>query len=161
MTWVAYPITVLLLVLATALQNTWPGWLLLLGRTPDVALVTVVAIAISGGPVLGCFAGLTGGLLVAATQAEALGAFLLTYMLVGTLVGLMRGTLLADRVLVPVLVVLLAAPLTEVMRMVIAPPAEPAPWVLGALVAAIYSAVLAAPVYILVRLLTDRLFGEH
>jgi len=160
MTWVAYPITVLFTILATATQNTWPGWLLVLGRAPDVVLGAVVAVAIGGGPVLGCFAGLCAGLLVGSTQSAALGAFLLTYMLAGTLVGFMRGTLLADRVLVPMLVVLVAAPIGDLLRLLIAPPDQLSPWLLAMLTAALYSALVAAPVYLLVRLLTDRLYQE-
>ncbi|MCD6359528.1 MAG: hypothetical protein J7M38_01605 [Armatimonadetes bacterium] len=161
MNWVAYPITALLLIVATALQNTWPGWLLLLGRGPDVALTAVVAVAISGGPVLGCFAGLMAGLFVPASQSLSLGAFLLTYMLAGTVVGLMRGMLLADRLLVPMLIVLVTAPLAEAIRMIIAPPLAPAPWMLGALVTGIYSAVAAAPVHALVRLITEHCCSDQ
>lgn len=160
MSWIAYPITAFIVIAATALQNTWPGWLLLLGRGPNLALAAVVAVAVTGGPVLGCFAGLMAGLLVAATQSAPLGTHLFIAMVAGTLVGFLRGTLLADRMLVPMIVMLIAAPLADMLRMLIAPPAQVSPWLLGTLIAAPYSALAAAPVYLFVRLLTDRVYRE-
>ncbi|HUS80487.1 MAG TPA: hypothetical protein VM283_04405 [Armatimonadota bacterium] len=161
MSWLAYPLSALLIVVATALENTWPGWLLLLGRRPDVALATVVAVALGGGPVLGCFAGLVAALLAGSTQSLMFGSLFLAYMGVGTLVGLLRGTLIADRVVVAMLVLAVAGPLKDITLMLFAPPQSPSPWLLGMLVAAPYSAAVAAPVYALTRLLLDRVSLER
>jgi hypothetical protein len=42
MSWTAYPVSGLMVALAVAAQNTWAGWLLLMGRAPDLPLATVV-----------------------------------------------------------------------------------------------------------------------
>jgi len=161
MNWLVYPISVLLVVIATALQNTWPGWLLLLGRGPDLVLATVVAVGLAGGPVLGCLAGLVAGMTMAASQSAMFGAFFFTYMTVGILVGLMRGTIFADRVLAAMLIVAVAGPLADMLRMVIAPPAAPQPWLLSTILAAPYSGLGTAPVYAVARAIVGAVSRER
>lgn len=149
-----------LLAACTALQHTWPGWLLLWGRGPDLVLAGAVCIALTGGPVLGCYAGLCSGLLAGSIESAFLGGYFVAYMSVGTAVGVVRGRLFADRVLVAALIVLCAAPAVDLIRLVFAPPPSPGSWLAQTLVGAPYSAVAAAPVYLIVRAIKDRLPGS-
>jgi hypothetical protein len=149
-----------LLAACAALQHTWPGWLLLWGRAPDLALAGTVCIALTGGPMLGCYAGLCSGLLAGSTESALLGGYFVAYMGVGTAVGLVRGRLFADRVLVAAVIVLCAVPVVELIRLVFAPPPSPGPWLVQTLVGAPYSAVAAAPIYLVVRAMKARLPGS-
>ncbi len=151
MSWIAYPVSGLMVALAVAAQNTWAGWLLLMGRAPDLPLATVVAVGLSGGPVVGCFAGLVAGLLVASSQSAMFGSFLFTYMAVGILVGLMRGSVFADRVLAAMIIVAVAVPVTDLVRMILAPPEVAHPWLLASILAGPYTGVVAAPIYTVTR----------
>ncbi len=155
----AYVLYIVLLAACTALQHTWPGWLLVCGRAPDLVLAAVVCIALSGGPLLGCYAGLCGGLLLGSTEAAWLGGYFVGYMSAGTAVGLVRGRLFADRVVVAVVIVLCAVPVVDLIRLIFAPPASPGAWFVQTLVGGPYSAILAVPVYLMVKGITDRLLG--
>lgn len=158
MSYLAY---VVLLALATALERTWPGWLLLQGQGPRVVLATVIAIALSGGPVAGCFAGLVGGLLLGSAEGSWLGGLFIAYMGLGTIIGLMRGHLLAERVLVASVVALIASPVAALIRLLFAAPPSPGPWLLQTLAAAPYTALAAAPIFAAVELVTRLLRPEH
>ncbi len=148
MSWIAYPVSGLMVALAVAAQNTWAGWLLLMGRAPDLPLATVVAVGLGGGPIIGCFAGLVAGLLTASSQSAMFGSFLITYMTVGILVGLMRGSVFADRVLAAMIIVAVAVPASDVVRMIVAPPEVAHPWLLASVLAGPYTGLVAAPIYI-------------
>lgn len=157
MVYIAY---VLLLIVATAVERTWPGWMLVAGHGPHVVVAAVVSIALSGGPVAGCFAGLVGGLLLGGVEGAWLGGTFVAYMGLGVTVGWLRGALLAERLAVAVVAVLVAAPLVDVIRMLFAAPPSPEPWLLRTLTTAPYSALAAAPVYAIVRAVTDLLEAE-
>jgi len=156
--YLAYPV---LLALATALERTWPGWLLVHGQGPHVVLATVIAIALNGGPVAGCFAGLVGGLLLASAEGSWLGGMFVAYMGLGTVIGLMRGQLLAERVLVASVVALIASPVAALIGLLFAAPPSPGPWLLQTLAAAPYTALAAAPVFAAVEAVTRLLHPER
>lgn len=158
MSYLAY---VVLLALATALERTWPGWLLLQGQGPRVVLATVIAIALSGGPVAGCFAGLIGGLLLGSAESSWLGGLFIAYMGLGTVIGLMRGHLLAERVLVASVVALIASPVAALIGLLFAAPPSPGAWLLQTLAAAPYTALAAAPIFAAVELVTRLLRPEQ
>ncbi len=158
MSYLAY---VVLLALATALERTWPGWLLLQGQGPRVVLATVIAIALSGGPVAGCFAGLVGGLLLGSAESSWLGGLFIAYMGLGTVIGLMRGHLLAERVLVASVVALIASPVAALIGLLFAAPPSPGAWLLQTLAAAPYTALAAAPIFAAVELVTRLLRPEQ
>ena len=101
-----------MLALATALERTWPGCCRYRAG-PRVVLATVIAIALSGGPVAGCFAGLVGGLLPGSAEGSWLG--LLSHTWAWNDYGLMRGHLLAERVLVASVVALIASPVAALI----------------------------------------------
>jgi len=156
-----YVVYLVLIALCTALQHAWPGWLLLWGRAPDLPLAVVVCAGLTGGPALGCYAGLCGGLLAGSAESSLLGAYFISYMGVGTLVGSVQGRVFADRVLVAALVVLCAAPAVDIIRLIIAPPATPGSWLLQTVIGAPYSALVTAPIYLLVRAIAEPLLDRR
>jgi hypothetical protein len=142
--YLAYPI---LLTLLTALERTWPGWLLIYGQGPHLVVAAVVGVGLCAGPVAGCYAGLIGALLLASVESAWLGGTFLALMLLGTVVGLLRGALLAERAPMAALVTLVAVPVVEGIRLLFAAPPDPGPWLLQTAIAAPYSALLAIPVF--------------
>lgn len=154
MVYFAYAI---LLVLLTALERTWPGWLLVYSQGPNLVIASVIAVGLCTGPVAGCFAGLIGGLLLGSTEGAWLGGVFVGYMLLGLTVGLLRGALLAERAPVAALVTLAAVPLVELIRLIFAAPPSPGPWVVETALSAPYSALVAMPIFAIFRLVTDLL----
>ena len=157
MVYLAYSI---LLVVLTALERTWPGWLLVYGQGPHLVTASVIAIALCAGPVAGCFAGLLGALLLGSVEAAWLGGVFVGYMTLGLVVGLLRGALLAERALVAALVTLAAVPVVELIRLLFAAPPSPGPWLLETALSAPYSALLAIPVFGIYRAVTGLLEPE-
>jgi ribose/xylose/arabinose/galactoside ABC-type transport system permease subunit len=155
--YLAYPI---LLILLTALQRTWPGWLLIYGQGPELVVAAVVGIALCAGPVAGCYGGLLGALLLGSVESAWLGGTFFAFMLLGTVVGLLRGALLAERAPMAALVTLAAVPIVEGIRLLFAAPPEPGPWLLKTAVAAPYSALLAIPVFVTFQAVTRLLEPE-
>lgn len=156
-----YVVYLLLIAVCTALQHTWPAWLLLWGRPPDLALAAVVCAALTGGPVLGCYTGFCSGLLVGSTESALLGGYFIAYVGTGTALGWVRGSLFADRVTVAVVVVLCTAPMVDLIRLIFAPPVDPGLWLVQTIAGAPYSALAAVPMYLIVRGITDRLLEAH
>ena len=157
MAYVAYAI---LLVLLTAIERTWPGWLLVYDQGPALIVAAVVSIGLCAGPVAGCFGGLVGALLLASVEHAWLGGTFVAMMLLGTTVGLLRGALLAERAPMAALVTLAAVPLVAVIRLLFAAPPSPGPWLLQTAIAAPYSALLAIPVFAGFRVVTRLLEPE-
>jgi len=156
--YLVYPI---LLILMTATERTWPGWLLVHEQGPHLVLATVIAMALCAGPVAGCFGGLIGALLLGSIEDAWLGGMFIAYMGVGVVIGVLRGQLLAERMLVASLVALLAVPIAELIRVLFAAPPSPGPWLMQVIIAAPYTALAAAPVFAVVRGLTSMLQAEH
>lgn len=144
MNYLAYAI---LLVLFTALERTWPGWLLVHAQGPHLVIASVVGIGLCAGPVAGCFGGLIGGLLLGSVEGAWLGGVFVGYMTLGLVVGLLRGALLAERAPVAALVTLVAVPVVELIRLLFAAPPSPGPWLLETALSAPYSALVAVPIF--------------
>ena len=60
----AYLAYLVLLVLLTAIERTWPGWLLIYDQGPQLVAAAIISAGLCAGPVAGCFAGLIGALLL-------------------------------------------------------------------------------------------------
>lgn len=78
------------------------------GATPDVLLVTLLAIALRRGAVAGAVAGFLGGLLLDVATLESLGVTSLLLTVVGYWIGRFGETAARDRTYAPVLSVLAA-----------------------------------------------------
>jgi hypothetical protein len=155
--YLAYPI---LLALLTAIERTWPGWLLIYDQGPHLVVASVVGVALCAGPVAGCYGGLLGALLLGSVNSSWLGGNFFALMLLGTVVGVLRGALLAERAPMAALVTLAAVPIVEVIRLIFAAPPSPGPWLLQTAVAAPYSALVAVPVFAIFQLVTRLLSPE-
>jgi hypothetical protein len=151
----------ILLILLTAIERTWPGWLLLYERGPELVLAAVVSIALCAGPVAGCFGGLVGALLLGSVESTWLGGAFFGFMALGFIVGLLRGAWLAERAPMAALVTLVAVPVVAGIRLLFSAPPSPAPWLLETLVAAPYSALLAIPLFAAFRAVTGLLGAEQ
>lgn len=155
-----YLVYAIVLVLLTAIERTWPGWLLVYDQGPHLVAAAVVSIALCAGPVAGCFGGLIGALVLGSVEGSWLGGVFFGFMMLGIVVGLLRGALLAERAPMAALVTLAAVPIVEVIRLVFAAPPSPGPWLLHTAVAAPYSALLAMPVFAGFQALTRLLAPE-
>jgi rod shape-determining protein MreD len=76
-----------LVFVAAVLQTAVFSGVVVLGGTPDVLLVTLVAVALLRGPLVGAFAGFLGGLVVDVAMLETLGMTSLLLTLVGYWTG--------------------------------------------------------------------------
>ena len=87
--WRQWLLVVTSLVVADVLQVAVLARLGLPGATPDLVLVTVVALALALGPLVGAVSGFVGGVLVALTPpfAGALGVNAVVYLVIGLLVA--------------------------------------------------------------------------
>ena len=124
MVYLAYAI---LLVVLTAIERTWPGWLLIHDQGPALIVAAVVSAGLCGGPVAGCFGGLVGALLLGSIEGAWIGGAFFAFMALGTAVGLLRGSLLAQRAPMAALVTLIAVPVVQIIRLLFSAPPSPAP----------------------------------
>ena len=103
----AVKIAVLVFV-AGVLQATVFGSAGVFGATPDLLLVTLLAIALRRGAVAGALAGFLGGLLLDVATLESLGVTSLLLTLVGYWIGRFGETTARDRAYAPVISVVAA-----------------------------------------------------
>ncbi len=157
MVYLAYAI---LLTVLTAIERTWPGWLLIYDQGPALVVAAVVSIALCAGPVAGTFGGLLGALLLGSVDGAWLGGTFVAFMTLGAVVGLLRGALLAERAPMAALVTLIAVPVVQIIRLLFAAPPSPTPWLLKTAIAAPYSALLAVPVFAGFQVITRLLEPE-
>lgn len=90
---------------AAVLQASVFAGVVVLGGTPDVLLVTLVAIALLRGPMAGAFAGFFGGLLIDIATLETLGMTSLLLTVVGYWTGRYGETTASDRRYAPYLAI--------------------------------------------------------
>ena len=112
----AYLAYAILLVALTAIERTWPGWLLIHDQGPALVVAAVVSAGLCAGPVVGCFGGLIGALLLGSVEGAWLGGTFFGFMVLFTVVGLLRGALLAERAPMAALVTLIAVPVVQIIR---------------------------------------------
>jgi rod shape-determining protein MreD len=99
----------LLIVLALLLQGTWVHKISVLGLRPDIVLLVLVYIGISGGQVQGALFGFCSGILLDIYDPQALGVNALTNSLTGFAVGYSRVGVVAEDLRVQVLILFLAS----------------------------------------------------
>ncbi|NPV47670.1 MAG: hypothetical protein HPY69_11975 [Armatimonadetes bacterium] len=146
-----FVVTLLLMIVCAAVQSTWPAWLRVHSQTPHLTLAAVICLGLGTGGASGLTAGFLGALLWGSISSATLGQLFVSHMGLGFFAGSLRGRVFADRVLVAMLLVGIGVLVASLVELLLAPPPSPQPWMWQALVRALYSAAVAAPIYLLVR----------
>jgi len=123
---------------------------------PSIVIVLVACVALVRGPVTGCGLGLFGGFLLAALDGRSVGLEIAGAMVAGFLAGTVRGKVFTERRTIGFLVGLGSVVVAELVSGALDPPAPPLIWLRVIGLEAVYSAIFAVPLYILVCWL-DRL----
>ena len=118
---------------------------------PTIVIVLVGCVGLVRGPVAGCGLGLLGGFLLGALDGGSVGLEIAGGMVAGFLAGTLRGRIFTERRSVSLLVGFGAVVVAEVVSCIMAPPAPFLRWLRIVGFEAVYSAVLALPLYIFVR----------
>jgi cell shape-determining protein MreD len=144
-------ISALMLLLMAAWQSTWPLWLKLQGQGPEITLAAVVCIGLVAGGPAGLVAGFIGAWLWASVSSAPMGNLFVSYMSLGLLAGSLRGRMYSDRITVAMIIVAVSVVMASVIRLVLAPPPSPQSWLVVVTIRSLYSAVMAIPIYLMVR----------
>lgn len=152
--WMGFAVSLLLLLLAAAAQSTWPQWLRLYGQVPDLTLAAVLSIGLTTGAPSGLTAGFLGAYLWASIAGLPIGNLFVSHMGLGFLAGAMRGRMFSDRLLLAMIVVAAAVVVAAVVNLVLAPPPTLGNWISAVFTRALFSGLLAMPVYGLMRWLS-------
>lgn len=154
-----YILAIVVGLFLVAWQSAWPSWATLGGCRPDLAIALVVCVGMLRGPTAGAWLGLVVALLVSSLQAPPvggaggapLGGLIVSHIAVGTGAWLLRANLLADRPSVAMLITLVAVPAASFIELLFVPPPEVGVWLLSTLIRAPYTALLAAPIYLILQ----------
>ncbi len=145
-----------LMYLLTALQAAWPSFAFVGGTKPDLLIIAAIGIGLSRGPVPGLVAGLAAGFLASVVETGPIGALVVSSMGVGYLSGRLRGRLYAESVPVAALVCALGALLAEIVRLLIAPPPDPASLLVSGPARVGFALVLGPVLYLLLKAVNRR-----
>lgn len=147
-------ITVLLLLVAVSAQSAWAPWLRLRGQVPELTLALVLSIGLTTGGVWGLVGGFLGAFLWASVTGLPMGNLFVSYMALGFLAGAMRGRMFSDRILLAMIVIAAGVILAAVINLLLAPPPSPQAWISAVFARAAFTALLAVPLYSLMRYLS-------
>jgi rod shape-determining protein MreD len=155
-----------LIFVAAILQVSIFSQARILSGSPDVLLVTLVAVALLRGSLFGMFGGFFGGLLVDTATLAKLGLSSLVLTIAGYWIGRYGETTGRDRLHAPFLSVAVVTVLYSVgvllMHFVLGEPAPAAPLLRGLVPSIVLNLILTAPVYWLVRRLLRPLdYGDY
>ncbi len=128
----------------------------MLGMAPDLALVLVTLVGLFHGAEEGAWTGLVSALTVGALTSFPLGGLFVTYMGVGVAMGLLGQQIFSDRIPVLMLIVFVALLVARLVLLVFVPVPSFGAWVLATLLVALYSALAAAPLGWLARVVLHR-----
>jgi rod shape-determining protein MreD len=150
-----------LLFVAVVLQSSIVGTIEIAGATPDLVLVTLVAVALLRGAVWGAVAGFTAGLLLDTANLARLGETALLLTIAGYWIGRYGETTGRDRSHAPLLsvavVTVLYAVVALALHVVLGDPVDAGGVLLGALVpGVVLNLLLTVPVYALVTRILGR-----
>lgn len=143
-----YIISLLFLVACVALQYALPPWLQFGGVAPELTLVAVVSIGLLRGSAHGSVAGFVGAFLSASTGDQPMGTFFITHVGAGFAAGLLAGRLFSTRITVAALAALVAVTAHSLIALILAPPAEPQPWLHAVFSKALWTAVWSLLLYL-------------
>lgn len=108
------PSAIALLVAAVA-QVALAPHLAVFGVVPNFILLVVVTLALTEGPVAGCWAGFAGGLLLDLAGDSVVGPSALVLCVIGYVAGMMQANMFAEGWLLPVTVVAVASLSAEIV----------------------------------------------
>jgi rod shape-determining protein MreD len=150
-----------LLFVAVVLQSSIVGTIEIAGATPDLVLVTLVAVALLRGAVWGAVAGFTAGLLLDTANLARLGETALLLTIAGYWIGRYGETTGRDRSHAPLLsvavVTVVYAVVALALHVVLGDPVDARGVLLGALVpGVVLNLLLTVPVYALVTRILGR-----
>lgn len=106
--------TAVALLAALVAQVALAPYLSVFGVVPNFVFLVVVTLALTEGPVAGCWAGFVGGLLFDLSGSGVVGPYALVLTVVGYVAGLLQANMFAEGWLLPVTVVAVASLVTEV-----------------------------------------------
>lgn len=118
---------ILLIALALLLQTSWVHEIAIFGITPDLVLLVLVYIGISGGQIEGTAFGFISGFLLDVYDPEAMGINTLTNSIVGFAVGYSRIGVAAEELRVQALLLFLAGMLHDLIYFTLYSIATPQP----------------------------------
>jgi hypothetical protein len=139
------------IVLSTVLQGRVAHAVSLHGITPDFGLVTLACGATLVGGTRSVGLGFWAGLLMAALVPGTPGTFLVSRTFAGAFAGWLHGSVIRDSVLVPPFVGLTVTLIAELVYVLMAPTHHLRAWAVTRGGEIVYNALLALPVYGLMR----------
>ena len=149
-----------LVFVAAVLQTSVVSTIDVRGGTPDLLLVTLVAIALLRGAIWGAAAGFAAGLLLDTASLARLGETSLLLTVAGYWIGRYGETTGRDRTHAPLLsvavVTILYAVAALALHVVLGDPVDARTVLVGALVSVLLNLLLTFPVYALVRRILGR-----
>jgi rod shape-determining protein MreD len=149
----AWLCVMLLLCVATGLQSSIAYRIGLWDGVPDFVLTVTLVAALTGDTASGAIIGFIGGLLAAAVGGQTVGTYISTRTLTAWLAAWTTGRFIERHSWVVVLCVFVGTFVAELLFLLGYPHTSPGFWVRSTLLDACFNAVLAIPVYLLLRLL--------
>ena len=151
----AYLTEFVLAVLLVGWQYAWPTWLRWGEQAPDLAVVLLVAVGLTRGPVEGCWSGLITGLMVGALAPIRipLGGLFVSHMGAGTALGLLGRRIFPNQVPVAMVVTATAVVAMNVVELLFLPPPYFLQWITATVRQAVLSGLVAGPLFALLRAL--------
>jgi len=140
-----------LAVILGAWQFAWPTWLCIVQQPPDLAVILLVVVGLTRGPLEGCWTGLATALMIGSSGSIPLGGLFISHMGAGTVLGLLGGRIFPDYIPVAMLVAVAASLLMNIVELLFLPPASLGPWLTAAVGQAVMSGLVAAPLFALLR----------
>jgi rod shape-determining protein MreD len=147
--------------IAAAAQTSLRPYLAISDIAPNIVIVFVACVALVRGPLTGCGLGLLGGFFLGSLDGTSLGQPIAAGMVVGYATGILGGKVFTERRSVSLLVGFAAAVAAEVVAGIVAPPAPLVRWLQVVALEAIYSAMLALPLYVFVQWINRLLPGPR
>lgn len=142
---------VIALFVGFAFQVAFSHTLRIRDIAPHIALTTLLVECLFVGPNTGAVLGFALGLLEGSYASRYLGSFLVTRSLAGFAVGAMEERVFRDNPVVAIATVLIGSVLVEGCFFLFVPQTPVLPWARYTLYQVLYNAVLALPLYFLLR----------
>ncbi len=140
-----------LAVIVVGWQFAWPAWLRLFQQPPDLAVILLVVVGLTRGPLEGCWTGLVTALMTASLSGTPVGGLFVSHMGAGTILGLLGGRIFPEHLPVAMAVTAVAVLVMGTVELLFLPPASFGPWLAAVLSQAVLSAVVAAPLFVVLR----------